>query len=154
MVLDNIILPGFVKDLLAFGPKHPIRDKFKELHFLADIDSLKWTLRENNVQGKKLLEIEAAAKRYSKNIRETPLDRALAKVQKYLRDNALFAVPFDKGVGFCVMKKSTYAEKLEKVRDCEQFRKLEKSCDNIVMKNEKQLNKELLDMRKKREVTG
>ena len=52
------------------------------------------------------------------------------------------------------MKTSTYAEKLEKVLDCEQFRKLEKSCDNIVMKNEKELNKELLVMRKKREDTG
>ena len=52
-----------------------------------------------------------------KNIRETPLDRALAKVQKYLRDNALIVVPFDKGVGFFVMKKSTHAEKLEKILD-------------------------------------
>ena len=59
--------------------------------------------------------------RTQKNIRETPLDRALAKVQKYL----------------------------EKVLDSEQFRKLEKNCDNIVMKNEKELNEELLDMRKK-----
>ena len=84
-----------------------------------------------------------------KNIRETPSDRALAKVQKYLRDNALIAVPFDKGVEFSIMKKNTCAEKLEKVLDCEQFRKLEKSCDNIEMKNEKKLNKELLDMRKK-----
>ena len=69
-------------------------------------------------------------------------------MQKYLRDNALIAVPFDKGVEFCVLKKSTYAEKMEKVLDCDQFRKLEKSCDNIVMKIEKELKKELLDMRK------
>ena len=67
-------------------------------------------------------------------------------MQKYLRHYALIAVPFDKGVGF---KKSTHAEKMEKVLVCKQFRKLEKSCDNIVMKNEKELNKELLDMRKK-----
>ena len=40
MVLDNIIWSGFVRDLLVFGPKHPIRDKFKELYFLADIESL------------------------------------------------------------------------------------------------------------------
>ena len=52
------------------------------------------------------------------------------------------------------MKKSTYAEKLEKVLDCEQLRKREKSCDNIVMKNEKELNKELLDMRKNGKDTG
>ena len=66
VVLDDIILPGFVRDLLAFGPKHPISDKFKELHFLADIDSLIKNLRENNVPGEKLFEIEAAAKWHSK----------------------------------------------------------------------------------------
>ena len=33
-VLDNIILPGFVKDMLVFCPKHPIRDKFKELQMV------------------------------------------------------------------------------------------------------------------------
>ena len=92
MVLDNIILPGFMRDLLAFGPKHPIRDNSKELHFLAGQDSLIRNLRENKVPREKLFEIEAAAKWYSKNIRKTPLDRALAKVQKYLRDNALIAV--------------------------------------------------------------
>ena len=94
-VLDDMVLPGLVRDLLAFGPKHPIRDKFKESHFLADIDSLIINLRENNVPGRKLFEIEAAAKWYSKNIRESLLDRTLAKVQKHLRDNALIAVPFD-----------------------------------------------------------
>ena len=91
VVLSKIILPTFVKDLLAFGPKHPIREKFKELHFLVDVDSLMRNLRENNVPEEKLLEIETAAKWYSKNIRERPLYRALAKVQKYLRDNALIA---------------------------------------------------------------
>ena len=69
-------------------------------------------LRENNVPGEKLFEIEAVAKWYSKNLRKTHSDRALAKVKKYLRDNNLIAVPFNEGVGFCVMKISTYAEKL------------------------------------------
>ena len=82
VVLDNINLPGFVRDLLVFGPKHPKRDKFEELHFLADKDSLIRNLRENNVAGEKLIQIEAAAKWYSNNLRETTLDRALAKVQK------------------------------------------------------------------------
>ena len=72
-----------------------------------------------------------------KNVRETPSDRALVKLQKYLRDNALIAVPFDRGVEYCFMKKNTCAEKLEKILDCEQFRKLEKSCDNIVIKMKK-----------------
>ena len=36
--------------------------------------------------------------------------------------------------------------------DCEEFRKLEKSCDNIVMKNEKDQNKDFLDMRGKKKI--
>ena len=104
---------------------------------MADIGNLIRNLRENNVPGEKMFEIEAAAKLYSKNIRETPLDKALAKVLKYLLDNGLIAVPFEKGVGFCVIKKKTYAEKPEKVRGCEEFRKTENSCKNIVRKKEK-----------------
>ena len=70
--------------------------------------------REKNVPGEKLLEIAAAAKRYSKNIRGTPLGRTLSKMPKYMRDNARNAVPFDRGAGIFVMKKSLFAEKLEK----------------------------------------
>ena len=87
-------------------------DKFKELLFLADIDSLIKSLRENNVPDENLFKIEAAAKLFSKTsdrapLEKTPLDRALAEVQKYLCNNALIAVLFDKDVVFCVMKKST-----------------------------------------------
>ena len=64
--LDNIILPGFVRELLAFGPKYPIVDNFKEFQFLKDKDSLIMNLCENNVPGEKLFEIEAGAKWYSK----------------------------------------------------------------------------------------
>ena len=115
---------------------------------MADIDSLIRNLREKNVPGEKLLEISAALK-LKKHKRNT-LSRTLAKVQKYIQDNALIAVPFDRDLGFWVMKKSLYAEKLEKVLDCKQFRKLDRSCDGIVMKNEKGLNEDLLDMRKKK----
>ena len=76
-------------------------------------------LRKNKVPGEKLFEIEPAAKWYPKKLKETPLDRALSKMKKYLLDNALIADPFNKGVCFCVMKKGTYAEKLENVIDCE-----------------------------------
>ena len=51
MVLDDINLPRSFTDLLAFGRKHPIRDKFKQLHFLADIDNLIANLREENIPG-------------------------------------------------------------------------------------------------------
>ena len=38
-ILDEVILPLWVGEVSNFGPKHPVRDKFNEVHFLADIDS-------------------------------------------------------------------------------------------------------------------
>ena len=44
-ILDEVILPLWVREILSFGPKHPVRDKFNEIHFLVDIDSfwLNWS---------------------------------------------------------------------------------------------------------------
>ena len=99
-VLDNIELPEWVYEMLSIGPKHPIRDKFNETHFLADIDIFLSQLKNQNTSGETLCEIEAAAKAYAKNVRQTPRDKAVEKTRNYLKDNGLLAMPFDKGVGF------------------------------------------------------
>ena len=95
------------------GPKYPVRDKFNEIHFLADIDSFLSELKLKRIPGEKLCEIKASAKRYAKNVKQTPSDKGVEKFRKYLKDNGLLAVPFDKGMGFCVMKKKTYEKKLK-----------------------------------------
>ena len=102
VIMDGRELPKFVLDILSFGP----------VHFLADVDKLVRDLRENNTEGEELCEIEASAKWYAKNVRETPLDRGVKKVHENIKTNDLLVVPFDKGCGFCVMKKSTYRENL------------------------------------------
>ena len=79
VTLEGVELPKFVLDVLSLGPKHPVRDKFNEVHFLADVDRLFRELRENNTDGEKLCEIESSAKWYAKNVRETPMDRAVKK---------------------------------------------------------------------------
>ena len=71
VIMDSRELPKFVLDILWLGPKLPVRDKFKEVHFLADVDKLVRELQENNTEGEKLCKIEASAKRYAKNVRET-----------------------------------------------------------------------------------
>ena len=53
VTLDGVELPKFVLDVLSLGPKHPVRDKFNEVHFLADVDRLVRELRENNTDGSK-----------------------------------------------------------------------------------------------------
>ena len=151
-VLDEVILPLWVWEVLRFGPKHPVRDKFNEIHFLADIDSLLSELKLNRIPGEKLCEIEAAAKRYAKNVKQTPFDKGVEKARKYLKDNDLLAVPFDMGVGFCVMKKETREKKLKNLLQAEQFSERKNLTDSVIMKIEKDINKELLAMKKKDEV--
>ena len=54
-------------------------------------------------------------------MKQTPSDKGNEKARKYLKDNGLLTVPFDKGVGFCVMKKETYEKKLKDLLQAEQF---------------------------------
>ena len=49
---------------------------------------------------------------------------------KYLKENDLVAVPFDKGVGICIMKRSTYNEKLDAILQLPQFEKHHKPRKN------------------------
>ena len=95
---------SLLKDL-SYSPKQPICDKFIELHFLADIGKLVRTLRESGTDVEKLCEIEAFAKSYSKKFSELSPEKRVVKVAKSLKDNNIMAVAFDKGTGFCVMKK-------------------------------------------------
>ena len=51
-------------------------------------------------------------------------------------------------------EKEHIGRKTGKLLGCEQFRQLEQNCDNIAKKNEKELIKKLLYIRKKMEDTG
>ena len=135
------------------GPKHPIRDKLNETHFLADINIFLSQLKNQKTSGETLCEIEAAAKAYAKIVRQTPRDKAVEKTRKYLKDNGLLAVPFDKGVSFCIMRKQTYESRLESLLQSAQFVKKDASTDEVILKIEKEINKELLAMNKRDEIS-
>ena len=70
-----------------------------------------------------------------------------------MKDNGLLAVPFDKGVGFCVMKKETYEKKLKDLLQAEKFNERKNLTDSVIMKIEKDINIELLAMKKKGEIS-
>ena len=73
------------------------------------------------MEAEKLCDIEASAKWYAKNVRETPIDIGANKVHDYLKVNNLLKVPSDKSCGFCVIVKSTYRKKPDDVLNSGQF---------------------------------
>ena len=54
VTLVGFELPRFVLDVLSLGPKHPVREHFNEVHFLAHADRLFRESRENNTDDGKL----------------------------------------------------------------------------------------------------
>ena len=93
------------------------------------------------------------AKACAKRVKQTPSDKGVEKARKYLKSNGLVAVPYDKGVVFCVMRKDTYENKLSDTLDSNQFSKSKGTSDAIVLKTERDIKKELLALRKKDEIS-
>ena len=99
-MLDKIKLPERLHEVLSMCPKHPIRDKLNETHFLADIDVFLSQLKNQKTSGETLCEIEAAAKTYARKVGQTSIEQAVEKTKKYLKDNGLLAVPLIRGLVF------------------------------------------------------
>ena len=62
--------------------------------------------------------------------------------KKYLKDHDLLAVPFDKGIGICIMKRGDYHSKMDKIIALPQFEKLgklRKNAKHPVLKEEERV---------------
>ena len=153
VTLDGVELPKCVLDVLLLGQKHPIRDKFNEVRFLADVDGLVRELRENNTDGEKLCELELSAKWYAKNVRETPMDRGVKKTNNFLKDQKLLAVPFDKSCGIFVMKQTTYSDKLNEILSSSQFEPRKGESDDLTLRAEKLINSSLHQLLKQGKIS-
>ena len=92
------------------------------------------------------------AKAYAKRVKQTPSDKVVEKARKYLKSNGIVAVPYDEGVGFRVMRKDTYENKLSDKLDSSQSSESKRKSDATILKVERDINKELLAMRKKDEI--
>ena len=66
--------------------------------------------------------------------------------KRFLKEHDLLAVPFDKGIGICVMETSTYKEKLGAILQLEQFVKVSntrKNAKDLCFKEEERINEAL-----------
>ena len=99
--MNVVELPKFVLENLSLGirSKASNQRQFNVVHILGYVDRLVCELSENNNDGEKLNEIELSAEWYAKNVRETSMDRAVEKVNDFLKGQELLAVPFGKGSG-------------------------------------------------------
>ena len=139
LTIDDIELPHWIQHLLSLGTKHPVSYKIKETYFLADIDSFLSDIKHRKVPGEALCEIEAT-KDYSRLVKQTPPDRVVEKARKFLKGNGIVAVLFNKGIGFCVMRKTTYISKPVGLLDPKQSNEKRAVTDPIVVKIGKKIN--------------
>ena len=89
---------------------------------------------------------------YVKKYKKQKPSRNLALTRKYLKDNDLQAVPFDKGIGICLMKRQTYEAKLSEILSLPQFvkeKQTRKNAKHPVIKEHERICSSLLDLNKK-----
>ena len=103
VVDDDIQPPQYVMDTLALGPKNPALDKFNPKEALAELDMLLHHCSENNVSDEVTSEINVATMKYVKACSAQQPPRHLIMTRRYLKENNLLAIPFDKGTGICIM---------------------------------------------------
>ena len=96
-IVDELEIPEVIKNYLALGPKHPVKDDFDELQFLADIDALLHDMKAAGEPNEKVDEVNAQTLWYCKQMKKQRPDPMLKKVNTYLKRNGIKAVPFDKG---------------------------------------------------------
>ena len=116
-IMCDINLLQYASDLLSFGPKHPIRDKFDDMNSPADMD----LLQSQNTDTDICNDLKPIATWYVKLAKRHSSDRALTKTVAYVKNNGLKAVPFDTGIGYCIMTEDDYLKRRERVFTTPQF---------------------------------
>ena len=119
----NVEPPSYVLETLSLGPKNAVLDRFDAKDVMAELDGLLYFCKNNNVSEELTLE-------YIKRCKKMKTSRNLMLTKKFLKENSLLAVPFDKGVGICIMKSEDYKSKLEDILKLPQFEKLPKARKN------------------------
>ena len=79
---------------------------------------------------------------YIKQCKKQKTPRHVTLTNLFLKTNDLLAVPFDKGIGFCIIPRKLYEEKLNPIINLPQFQKyvnLRKNAKHPVLKEEERV---------------
>ena len=141
--------PSYVLETLSLGPKNAVLDRFEPKDVLAELDGLLYFCKNNNVSDELITDINVKTLAYIKKCKKMKTSRNIMLTKKYLKQNNLLAIPFDKGVGICVMKSEDYQSKLGDILKLPQFEKLpkgRKNARNPAILEEERIIKALDDM--------
>ena len=142
--------PAYVIETLSLGPRTPILNPFDPKEVLATLDGFLYDCKQHKVSDEMMTDINIKTINYIKKCDKLKPSRNMMMTNKYLRENKLLAIPFDKGVGICLMTKDTYEEKMRQITDLPQFQKYEKprkNAKNPVLKEEERIISILKNLR-------
>ena len=91
---------------------------------LVESDSPLNFCKEQGINDDIITDINIKMLTYIKKGKKQKYSRNVQLTRRYLKDNDLVAVPFDKGTDICVMKVHVYQEKLMNILKSSQFQKL------------------------------
>ena len=122
--------PKYVIETLSLGPKNSTLEKFNQNDILSELDSLVSFCKKNKVDNNIITDINVKTLAYIKKCKKQRSPRHVQLTKQYLKQNKLLAIPFDKGIGICIVKIETYNEKLRAILDLPQFEKVAKQRKN------------------------
>ena len=153
--LDKIP-PKFVLDTLSLGPKNAVLEKFNQNDVLSELDSFIKFCTDREVNDNLITDINIKTLAYIKNCKKQKPSRNIQLTKKYLKENSLLAVPFDKGIGICLMKLDVYNNKLDNIIKLPQFSKLlpkRKNEKHPVLKEEERITSLLKTMKNNNKIS-
>ena len=110
-------------DILSLGPRIAVIDVFNQNDVLAELDELLRFCKQRGVDDEILTDINVKTLTYIKNCKKQKNPRYNQMARRYLKENEILAVPFDKGIGICLMKTEVYSNKLDDIIKLPQFEK-------------------------------
>ena len=142
--------PEYVMKTLELGPKNAVLDKFDQKDILAELDGLLKHCKNNKISNDTITDINVKTLTYIKKCKRMKSSRNVNMTKKYLKDNNLLAIPFDKGIGICIMKKEIYESKLDAIINLPQFEEVvsrRKNAKHPVVKEEERVLTTLQQLR-------
>ena len=138
--------PDYVIETLKYGPRNPILTRFDDKDTLCEMDLFLEYCETKLVKNESINDFNMHTHKYCKQAKTQVVPRNIQKTYEYLKESKLKAVPFDKGLGFCLMTEKDYHSRLEKITGMKQFKYVEKTRKNEkhpVLKEEERIVNEL-----------